>query len=173
MPDVITKEVTYEQRATYKTSKEEMEQTLAITSWDTSNIVKDEVEYRKENWQDFYNDMDKCPDDEKIQEDVLEDSDLFSMRWDDVIEYLSELMAERNKSNNWIAKVKNFGWRSIDGHKEFTANNGQEFLQSILPNCDCTFYVHNYIEDDIKGFAIQNFHHDSPVGNEWYYILPN
>lgn len=34
-------------------------------------------------------------------------------------------------------------------------------------DCDCTFSIYNYG----RGLAIQNFHHDSPMG-EWYYILP-
>jgi len=50
----------------------------------------------------------------------------------------------------------------------FAADNGQDFLRAILPDCSCAFYVYRNGE----GFAINNYHHDSPVGKEWYYILP-
>lgn len=47
------------------------------------------------------------------------------------------------------------------------ADNGKSFLSHILPNTECMFRV--FIDDD-KTIRIQNFHHDSPTGNEWYTI---
>lgn len=95
------------------------------------------------------------------------------MEWDDLVEYLTELMKKKNYRNyykdRWIVEVKNFGWRSLDGHKCVTAETGAELLRGILPDCDCTFKI---FHNGRTGLKIQNFHHDSPVGNEWYYIRP-
>jgi hypothetical protein len=41
-----------------------------------------------------------------------------------------------------------------------------EFLSHLLPKTDCTFRL--YIENG-HTIKIQNFHHDSPIG-EWYTI---
>ena len=85
------------------------------------------------------------------------------------LDYLQMILHRKNKSTYWYAEVKNFGWRKTDGHKFFEAGDSYQFLQQILPDCDCSVHVHNWGRN---GLAIQNFHHDSPVGDEWYYIKP-
>lgn len=89
--------------------------------------------------------------------------------WEELTDDLTELIAERNPDGRWYAEVSNFGWRSLNGWSEFRAVEGEEFLQAVLPDTPCNFKVFAWGED---GFAIQNYHHDSPVGREWYYIRP-
>lgn len=85
-------------------------------------------------------------------------------------------------SGYWWVEVTSFGWQALSGHQEFTAEDGQTFLQKLLPQTDCHFKI--YYDDDmdipnwlsenvkkLKGLRIQNFHHDSPTGREWYYAL--
>lgn len=82
----------------------------------------------------------------------------------------SEMMNEKNPSDEWEAEVQNFGWRRIHGvKKRFVAKNGKELLGKILPNADCEVKI---FELDNRGFSIQNFHHDNNTGSEWYHILP-
>ena len=69
----------------------------------------------------------------------------------------------------WKVEVSNFGWRNQDGQKILRAENGLELLRGILPDTECTFRIYH---DGRTGLKIQNFHHDSPTGNEWYYIYP-
>jgi len=88
--------------------------------------------------------------------------------WEDLTSELSHLIEKKNPTKYWKAEVKNFGWRSVNGFKVFRADNGQAFLGHILPRTNNIFQIYNYG----KGFAINNFHHDSPTGKEWYYILP-
>ncbi len=64
--------------------------------------------------------------------------------------------------------MENFGWRNLSGDKFFQARRGEAFLSNVLPPTDCRYRMYNFR----NGIAIQNFHHDSPVGNEWYYIVP-
>lgn len=88
--------------------------------------------------------------------------------WEDLLSELQLLLDKKNPGGHWFAKVENFGWLNQSGTKEFETTDARDFLQSILPETDCTFKIFEY-ED---GLAIQNYHHDSPTGNEWYYITP-
>jgi len=90
--------------------------------------------------------------------------------WDAWCDDFENLMKRINPENKpWFAKVKNFGWRKQDGEKTFVATNAKDFLRKILPETECSFYVY----DKKDHIAINNFHHDSPTGSEWYYITPD
>jgi len=95
------------------------------------------------------------------------------IEWECLIDFLTEVMKKKNYRNyykdKWIVEVNGFGWRNLDGHKKVTAETGEELLREILPRCECTFKIFN---DGCTGLKVQNFHHDSPTGNEWYYIRP-
>ncbi len=96
------------------------------------------------------------------------DQDFWHFLWKDFTEYLTTILDRKNPGGYWKAQVRNFGWRNLDGVKLLQAGDGASFLREILPQTDCHFYIFNYG----NGLAIQNFHHDSPVGNEWYYVVP-
>lgn len=100
--------------------------------------------------------------------DIWEDASFFESEWEYATEYLTDLMEQKKQSGYWRVKVNNFGWRNLQGEKVFTASTGSDLLSEILPKTDCTFKVFNFR----NGFAIQNWHHDSPTGNEWYYVTP-
>ncbi len=132
-----------------------------LAEWNTLNVIQGQVEWLKET-----GDHSDKTDDQLFQM-ASEDPDLFSIQWDYLCDYLTELM-EKNSHGGWLAEVKNFGWRSLNGHKYFEARTGRELLQKVLPKTECTFKVYRYG----KGLAINNAHHDSPTWNEWYYITP-
>lgn len=88
--------------------------------------------------------------------------------WDEFCDELTNLIA-KNQHGGWFAEVKNFGWQKLNGHKSFNAMNGKKFLSEILPaRCECYFKIYRYG----NGFAINNAHHDSPMWDEWYYVVP-
>ena len=68
--------------------------------------------------------------------------------------------------NYWSIEVNNFGWQNLNGHRISYAKTGEELLRDILPETHCTFKIFKYKSE----LRLQNFHHDSPTGNEWYYI---
>lgn len=106
-------------------------------------------------------------DDEALQLASAEQDQQY-WAWEDFLTALQELLDQVNPASRpWHAEVVNFGWRELTGHKEFPAGRASEFLRAILPATDCSFRIHGYGR---RGLAIQNFHHDSPVGKEWYYI---
>ena len=137
-----------------------------IAEWDETEIAEAELDYRLKNWEEFY---DEEPDDEhNLRENIYQSSSFWENEYENFLEYLTEILHKKNPNSYWKAVVNNFGWRNLDGHKIFQADTGQKFLDQILPKCQCTFYIHNFG----NGIAIQNYHHDSPVGNEWYYLKP-
>ena len=90
--------------------------------------------------------------------------------WQEFIEDMDEYILKEivKPTGFWRATVVNFGWANRDGYAIFKADNATDLLSRILPKTDCTFHVFRYG----KGLAIRNWHHDSPTGNEWYYITP-
>ena len=137
-----------------------------LITWDESDIVDAEVERRMEE-----DNPDKLSESE-IRDQVYQDSVLFDMEYECMCDSLTELMTDiQTKGNNgydWKAEVMNFGWDNRSGWKEFHAENGQKLLEEVLPRTQCTFKI--FVKD--REIQIQNFHHDSPTGNEWYSIKP-
>lgn len=88
--------------------------------------------------------------------------------WDMEMEFLTELLNEKNPDGYWKAQVKGFGWRNLDGEKYFQADNASDFLRELSPDTNNHFRIYRWR----NGFSIQNYHHDSPTGNEWYYVVP-
>lgn len=141
------------------TSTNESSESSPAFVWDTYDIAKCQAQYLVESGQ-FEND-------DAAFNDACADSDLYQWQWEDLLDSLGEKLKEINPTGRWHAEVKNFGWRSQNGWNEFDADDAKTFLHKILPNTDCTFRI--FIDPD-KTLRLQNFHHDSPCGNEWYYI---
>jgi hypothetical protein len=139
-----------------------------VFSWDVSDIVDNEVRYRLENWEaGTWGIESDEPDEEAIRNAVYNSSYFFEDEWQFLIDALNEFLGEHDFLNEpLLATVRNFGWRMQDGFKIFTAKNAKEFLWGLLPNTDCTFFIH-FKDGEL---SIQNYHHDSPTGNEWYYV---
>ena len=98
----------------------------------------------------------ECDDEYEIQD-----------MYDNFCEELTEVLTEVNPDNkDWYCKAENFGWRKISGEKTFMALTGKAFLSEILPETECTFKIY---EENGK-IKVNNRHHDSPYGDEWYYI---
>ena len=95
-----------------------------------------------------------------------EDEDEFA--WDDFMFEFNNLVKVKNFLGFWYVEVKNFGWMKQDAHKYLFADDGLKVIHGVLPDTDNHFKVYNWG----KGLAIQNFHHDSPTGLEWYYLKP-
>jgi hypothetical protein len=132
-----------------------------VAEWDTCDIAQAQAEYLKETGEH------EGKTDGELFQMACADPDLYEWEWQSLCDSLTHLM-NRNPHGGWKAEVRNFGWRSLNGHKVFRATTGNALLRQVLPQCECTFKVFRYG----RGLAIQNAHHDSPVGNEWYYISP-
>jgi hypothetical protein len=130
-----------------------------LVSWDSTDIIQGQADWLKETG-DYPGKTDA-----ELFEMACDDPDLFESNWKWLCDELTAHIA-KNKHGGWKVDVHNFGWRSLNGHKYFTATNGRELLQAVLPKTDNTFKVYRYG----RGLAINNAHHDSPVWEEWYYI---
>jgi len=132
-------------------------------SWDTATILKNQAKYLVETGEAEHEDQGWAI--------ASEDSFLLDIEWEYFLSCLTEKLNAINPDGYWQGEVENFGWQKTSGHKEFEADTAQDFLSAILPETDCTFHI--YIDEDhpFKEIKIQNFHHDSPMGNEWYTII--
>jgi len=137
-----------------------------LISYDETQALEDEVRFRLENWDEV--EQGERPDEDTLFSELSEDYTTIELLWEDCKEHLTEIIQKKNPGGYWRAEVVNFGWMEQDGYNVFSATTAAEFLRQILPRTDCTFHIFNYG----RGLAIQNYHHDSPSGNEWYYILP-
>lgn len=136
-----------------------------VLSWDIHQITKD--------WVNLLIESGEFTDEDKALEETCEDVDaIAAAEWENLCREFGKLLS--NADAVWYIEVNNFGWRALNGdqilHLDGKDNReiGQNALQKILPETACTFYVHEYGENG--GLAIQNFHHDSPCGREWYYL---
>jgi hypothetical protein len=135
-----------------------------LLSWDESKILQAEADDMRVNWKD--RGLEGEPTEAEIN-DMLSHEPL-DWAWEDFAEDLNEILKKKNPEGYWKAEVKNFGWRELSGSKTLYAKDAQHFLTQILPDTNNTFHIYNYG----KGLAINNFHHDSPTGREWYYVTP-
>lgn len=97
---------------------------------------------------------------EKYADDSYSDLDS-QTDWDDMVEALSQAMAELNKEDaEWYVTGEGMGWQSRSGHKRFSADDGQAFLNGVLPKTDCTFTI-SWDDDEHTAIKIVNSHHDA------------
>src|SRR6266849_3297795 len=141
-----------------------------LLSWDES--IDDEVRFRFDQQEEELKEglifANEWKTETESEEEIYTDQDFGQIFWEDLTECLTTILKRKNPDGYWKAQVRNFGWRNLDGVKFLKAKGGASFLREILPQTDCHYHIFNYG----KGLAIQNFHHDSPVGNEWYYVVP-
>ena len=141
-----------------------------LLSWDES--IDDEARFRLEQQEEGLKEgvifEFERKTEKDIEQEIYADQDFWHCRWEDFTECLASILDRKNPDGYWKAQVRNFGWRNLDGAKLVQAGDGASFLREILPQTDCHYHIFNYG----KGLAIQNFHHDSPIGNEWYYVVP-
>ena len=139
-----------------------------LVKYDQADACEQEIQHQMENWK-YFDQYEEKPSYEQVQDKMHQsDYSFLEFYWEDIKEYLTELMQGKKSTGYWKASVNNFGWRNQNGQKFFKADTGEELLREVLPNCDCTFHVFNWR----NGFCIRNWHHDSPMGNEYYYIVP-
>jgi len=97
------------------------------------------------------------------------DTDIDEFEWEMIAEDIATLFEEKNPEGYFFCKVENFGWRKMDGFLFAELHTGQDLVTKVLPNTACTFKI--FLEKD-NTIKIQNFHHDSPTGDEWYTLTP-
>ena len=120
---------------------------------------------------EFYREMGEHSQmsDEELFDLAAHDQFLTDDEWEYLCGELTDWIAKHNPGGEWHVEVDNFGWRELRGHKTFTAETGKQLLTAVLPNADCQFKIYHDGDGELK---IQNWHHDSPWGNEVYRLWP-
>lgn len=142
-----------------------------LFSYSDYEAQEQELEYRRENWQDFF---DEKPSEDELQESVNNDDDIYRGYWESFQDDLDSLMAETQKAiksdNNpgyWLDTAEGMGWRNLSGHKSFKVDKTSDLLEAITPN---TFDYSISIHKGGKTFFFARIsHHDAPMG-EWHKI---
>jgi hypothetical protein len=96
------------------------------------------------------------------------DQDEQDSAWELLVNDLTEFMNKADLNGSLHCEVKNFGWRHLNGYKDFNAHTGQELLRQILPHTDCTFDI--WLDEAAREIRINNAHHDAPTGGELYSV---
>ena len=97
----------------------------------------------------------------------IEESDI-EFEWDCLIDELDQLINEINIEGYWYCEVENFGWRGSSGYAYLKFETGVNMIRRVLPQTECSFNI--FREGNM--LKIQNYHHDSATGNEWYTLTP-
>lgn len=136
-----------------------------ITAWDTCKSDEYITDYM-ENYND-QNDEEDSIDLDKARELYCMDFDTHQWEWEDMLSLLDEALGKLNNGRTWKATGHSMGWRNLEGYKTFRADNAEQFLNELLPDCEKTFSI----ERKGKTLFIRCSHHDSPMG-ETYEIRP-
>ncbi len=97
----------------------------------------------------------------------MEDDDI-NVEWECLLDDINELIKKVNPGGYWYCEVQNFGWRRLSGQAYMEFSSGQGMITKVLPKTECSFNIFK----KGKTIKIQNHHHDSPTGNEWYELKP-
>ena len=152
--------------------------TKKVLSWDQTEITESRVKDLMEQDSDLTED--------KAWQLASEDSDYFSFEWDYVTECFSEIL--QKVTSRYTNKIKgkydkayfyvtgqNLGWRGRSGFKVVEASNGLDLIRGVLPDTECTWFVHLPVDRREPLVVINNYHHDSRFSGtkgEWYHIRP-
>ena len=161
--------------------------TRYLCGYDVCDIAEAEIQYRLEESDEVKARLVAAagPDgraavEAAVRDEVYADSMVFEQAFDDLCEDLTEEIRRLTHSQTapghidvpmyFRLEMNNFGWRELNGHKYVRVMSGRELIAAILPNCECTYRFFK-VKHGGK-LVMQNSHHDSPVGREFYIILP-
>jgi len=138
---------------------EKMDEPKLWLSWDTCDITQGQADFLREE------DLELSEAD--AWEKASQDPDIFTFEWEQLLEDLQQKMDEYNPDGkSWFIRGENLGWQNRSGTMVVSETKAQAFLWKFLPDTDKTFKL--YIDDESKTFSITCWHHDSPMGEQYY-----
>ena len=142
------------------------------TQYDEGQFLMDEIDFFKENKQEFLVsilwDEDREVEsvtDKEIEEHFYNDEYLWETHKEQFLYDLNDEFMEYVDCNVYV-EGRNMGWRNRTGWKEFTLERGEDIFYKIIPDCDLTYKIEKVKE---KEYEVRISHHDSPTG-EYYNI---
>ena len=140
---------------------QKVEERTVYSRWSTSDCYQHQADHLREE------------DPDLSEEDALDqahnDDYIIQEGWEFLLEDLQTKLDEYNPDERgWFVIGINLGWQNRSGEMSLEHLDSKALLGKILPDTECVLNI--FVDDDSKTIEIQCFHHDSPVGNEWYYI---
>jgi|TARA_Y100000401_G_C8298907_1_gene212909 hypothetical protein len=140
------------------------------TQYDVSEFLQNEIDFFKENKQEFLVgilwDEDREVEsvtDKEVEEHFENDYYIVQDHWEFFREDLEEEFRKHIGKTIYV-EGRNMGWRNRSGYKEFTLNKGEDIFREIAPECDLTYYITKEKEGE---YEVKISHHDSPMGEHY------
>ena len=140
------------------------------TQYDVNEFLQSEIDFFKENKQEFLEsilwDEDReieSVTDKEVEEHFENDYYIVQDHFDFFREDLEEEFREHIGKTIYV-EGRNIGWRNRSGYKEFELTKGEDIFREIAPECDLTYKIEKVKE---KEYKVKISHHDSPMGEHY------
>ena len=140
------------------------------TQYDESQFLMDEIEFFKNDKQEFLvsilwdEDREvKSVSDKEIEEHFYNDCYLYEIHREQFLNDMNEEFMDYIDDEVYI-EGRNMGWRNRTGYKEFTLERGEDIFYKIIPDCDLIYSIEKVKE---KEYQVRISHHDSPMGEHY------
>tara|TARA_R110000751_G_C13558664_1_gene457189 strand:+ start:57 stop:509 length:453 start_codon:yes stop_codon:yes gene_type:complete len=140
------------------------------TQYDESQFLTDEIEFFKENKQEFLVsilwDEDRKVESvnkKEIEDHFYNDIYVFEIHKEQFLNDMNEEFMDYIDEEVFV-EGKNMGWNNRTGHKQFTLRRGEDMFYQIIPECDLTYKIEKIKEREYK---VKISHHDSPMGEHY------
>lgn len=145
------------------TAAQKIEEPSPLIVWDTSEIHQNQANFLREE------------DPELSEDEALEmayaDYDLLEREFEYITDYLTEILKEVNPDQKpLLVSIDDFGWQNSSGRCVLAGDDvhdGEKLLGKVLPDTECMYHI--FVDREKSQMHINNWHHDSPMG-ETYYI---
>jgi len=133
-----------------------------LASYDESDIYEGALEDAKERLRDGWEGTEEELEKE-AQEQASQDSDYFSMAFDDFRDGLKEIF-----KGYYHIEGKNLGWQNRSGHKDAEINGWDDLRDKVLPKTsELTIKIYKGNKDGEIEMTVA--HHDAPMGENYYF----
>ena len=140
------------------------------TQYDESEFLQNEIDFFKENKQEFLVsilwDEDReveSVSDKEIEDHFYNDEYLYITHREDFLYHLNEEFMDYVGCDVYV-EGRNMGWRNRSGWKEFTIERGEDMFYKLIPDCDLTYKIYKVKE---REYVVRISHHDSPMGEHY------
>jgi len=101
-----------------------------LLRYDEDEETEYEFEYIKENWEEYFPELDECPDDETIRNQM--GYDFLNFRLDDFLSNLGSILDEKSSDGCWESPDYEY---FDEGYPDaqFCPKNSLEFIDKLIP----------------------------------------
>lgn len=140
-----------------------------LVSYDTSDLIEQEVEHRMSHKEDYEYDEDISR--ERVENEVSDDHSFFDDSYTYICEEVGEHFNKLFKTKCAKVEATNLTWDNKSGYKYINLSHcvdldqtGRQLIASLFSGGDFTLKCHEYE----NGLYFRISHHDVPMGSSFY-----